>query len=165
MQMAQKTTWAIAVAMLSMFPILADGAPLLRVPWEGLSVVVGHTVRIAMPSGAVVAGKAIAVESDALLVSVAKTTDRNAYPKGPLRVPRAGLRRLNMLKKGVVGRAVLTPIGAFVGLIYGIAAAFNTKGSTTQTTAFVGITVAGIGGGYLCGNALDRHWTPVEILP
>jgi hypothetical protein len=100
MQMTQKTNRVLAVGILLLLPVLADGAPLLRVSWEGLNVIIGHTVSIAMPGGAIVAGKATAVESDTLVVSVAKTTDRSAYPKGPLRVPRAALRRLDMVKKG-----------------------------------------------------------------
>ena len=29
----------------------------------------------------------------------------------------------------------------------------------------VGISAAGIAGGYIAGNALDKHWTAIEIVP
>jgi hypothetical protein len=31
--------------------------------------------------------------------------------------------------------------------------------------AFVGIAAAGVVGGYFAGNALDKHWTAIEIVP
>jgi len=148
-----------------MLPALADGAPLLRVPWDGLYVVIGHTVSITMPGGAVVTGKAAGVESDALVLSVAKTTDRRAYPKGPLRAPRATLHRLDMLKKGRAYRAVLTPLGAIAGLACGVGVTFGSKGSGKNAAAFAGLWAAGIAGGYVLGNSADRHWISVEILP
>ena len=165
MQMTQRTNRVLAVSILLLLPVLADGAPPLRVPWEELNVVIGHTVSITMPGGAVVTGKATGVESDALVLSVAKTTDRNAYPKGPLRAPRATLHKLEMLKKGWAYRAVLTPLGAFGGLVCGIGATFGSKGSGKSAAGFAGLWAAGIAGGYLLGNSADRHWTSVEILP
>ena len=165
MQMTKRTNRVLAIGILLLLPALADGAPLLRVPWEGLNVVIGHTVSITMPGGAVVTGKAASVESDALVLSVAKTTDRNAYPKGLLRVPRATLHTLEMLKTGWVYRAVLTPLGTIVGLVCGIGAGYGSQGSGKQAAAVVGPWAAGIAGGYLLGNSADRHWTSVEIHP
>ena len=59
---------ARSLALLLAAPLLADAAALMHVKWEGLTVVVGNTVSIAMPGGAVIAGKATGVESDALVV-------------------------------------------------------------------------------------------------
>ena len=165
MRMTQRTNRVLAIGILLLLPVLADGAPLLRVPWEGLNVVIGHTVSITMPGGTVVTGKAAGIESGALVLNVAKTTDRKAYPKGPLRVPRATLHRLEMLKKGWTYRAVLTPLGAIVGLISGVGATFGSKGSGKEAAGLAGLWAAGIAGGYLLGNSADRHWTSVEILP
>src|ERR1039458_6833204 len=103
------------LALLLAVPLLADGATPMHVKWEGLMVVVGKTVSIAMPGGAVITGKATGVESDALVVDVKKSSDRAAYPKGVLRVPRAMLHRLEMQAKGKVGRIVGTTVGGVVG--------------------------------------------------
>jgi hypothetical protein len=153
-------------------PLLADAASLMHVKWEGLSVVTGKTVSIAMPGGAVITGRATSVESDALVVDVKKTSDRTAYPKGVVRVPRATLHRFEMQTKGKVGRIVGTPLGLVVGAVTGGFSAVVIGGGLLSNnnpdwaaTAFAGITAAGTVGGYFIGNSVDKHWTAVEILP
>jgi hypothetical protein len=126
----------------------------------------------------VVTGKAASVESDALVVDVNKTSDRKAYPKGMLRVPREKLHRLEMQTKGKAGRIVLTSLGTLVGVGGGAAALAhydhclpfwgpcgqkNSLGA--GVAAFAGIAAAGVAGGYFAGNALDKRWTAVEIAP
>ena len=144
----------------------------MHVKWEGLTVVTGHTVSIAMPGGAIIIGKATSVESDALVVDVQKTSDRTAYPKGVVRVPRATLHRFEMQTKGKVGRTVGTPLGFVMGAGAGLGAAIaiqggilNNNNPTGAAVAWVGLAAAGTVGGYLIGNSVDKHWTPVEILP
>ena len=164
--------WARSLALLLAGPLLADAAALMHVKWEGLTVATGNTVSIAMPGGAVITGKATSVESDALVVDVQKTSDRAAYPKGVVRVPRATLHRFEMLTKGKVGRAVGTPVGFFVGFAGGLGAwmgiqggLWGNKNQGAAIAALSGIVVAGTVGGYLLGNSVDKHWTAIEILP
>jgi hypothetical protein len=163
---------ARALALLLAVPLLADAAAPIHVKWEGLTVVVGKTVSIAMPGGAVITGKATSVESDALVVDVKKTSDRAAYPKGVVRVPRATLHRFEIETKGKVGRIVGTPVGCVVGVVVGGFSAvviggglFSNNRPDWAVTAFAGITAAGTVAGYFIGNSVDKHWTPVEILP
>jgi len=144
----------------------------MHVKWEGLTVVVGKTVSIAMPGGAVIAGKTTGVESDALVVDVKKTSDRAAYPKGVVRVPRATLHRFEVQTKGKVGRSVATPMGFLVGFGAGLGAAIaiqggilNNNNPTGAAAAWIGLAAAGTVGGYFIGDSVDKHWTPVEILP
>jgi hypothetical protein len=153
-------------------PLLADAATLMHVKWESLAVVTSNTVSIAMPGGAVITGKATSVESDALVVDVKKTSDRTAYPKGVVRVPRATLHRFEMQTKGKVGRIVGTPLGFVVGAVAGGFAAvviggglFSNDHPDWAVTGFAGIAAAGTVGGYFIGNSVDRHWTAIEILP
>jgi hypothetical protein len=153
-------------------PLLADAAALMHVKWEGLTVVTGNTVSIAMPGGAVITGKATSVESDALVVDVKKTSDRTAYPKGVVRVPRATLHRFEMQTKGKVGRIVGTPVGFVVGFAGGIGAVlgiqgglFGDKNQGAAAAALIGLAAAGTVGGYFLGNSVDKHWTAIEILP
>src|ERR1039458_6145396 len=119
---------ARSLALLLAVPLVVDGDGLMHVKWEGLTVVVGKTVSIAMPGGAVITGKATGVESDALVVDVKKSSDRSAYPKGVVRVPRAMLHRLEMQAKGKVGRIVGTTVGGVVGFAGGVGAAFGIQG-------------------------------------
>jgi hypothetical protein len=144
----------------------------MHVKWEGLTVVVGHTVAIAMPTGAAITGKATGVEADALVMDVQKTSDRTAYPKGVVRVPRATLHRFEIETKGKVGRSVATPMGFVVGVGAGLGAAIaiqggvlNNNNPTGAAAAWIGIAAAGTVAGYFVGNSVDKHWTPVEILP
>lgn len=170
---------AIGAAILAALPLLATGAEIEHVAWQSLSMVTGKTVRIALPGGAVVTGKAAGVESDALVVEVRKTSDEKAYPKGTLRVPRENLHRLEMQTKGTVGRAVLTSLGALLGVGGGAAAYVRIAGGNgmcwfgcaadshhgSGAFAFAGLAVAGVAGGYFAGNALDKHWAVIEVLP
>jgi hypothetical protein len=168
---------AIGVAILSILPLLAEASEVMHVKWEDLPLVQGKTVRISLPGG-FVTGKATSVEADALVVDVQKTSDPNAYPKGMLRAPRENLHRLEMQTKGKTGRAVLTTLGALAGVGGGAAvlASYNhclplfgpcsKKHSVgIGAAAFVGIPAAGVAVGYLVGNALDKRWTAIEIVP
>ena len=153
---------ARSLALLLAAPLLAEAAAPMHVKWEDLAVVVGKTVSIAMPGGAVITSSATGVEADALV----------AYPKGVVRVPRAMLHRFEIETKGKVGRIVGTPLGLIVGGVCGGLAAlviegglFNDDNPAGAATALIGITALGTVGGYLLGNSADKHWTPVEILP
>jgi hypothetical protein len=171
-------TLVLAAAILAALPLAAEAAELLHVKWDNLSMVTGRTVRVALPGG-VVTGKAASVESDALVVDVKKTSDRTAYPTGTLRVPREKLHRLEMQTKGKAGRIVLTSVGSLLGVGGGAAAYVRIAGGNGMCwfgcstnshhgaggAAFAGIAAAGVAGGYFAGNALDKHWTPVEIVP
>jgi uncharacterized protein YcfJ len=168
---------AIGVAILSILPLLAEGAEVMHVKWENLSMVQGQTVRVFLPGG-FVTGKAANVEGDALVVDVKKTSDPNTYPKGMLRVPREKLRRLEMQTKGKTGRILLTSLGTIVTGLTGYAVAeygidqcsfwssYCPHGhSAGAGAAAFGITAVGVVGGYFAGNVLDKHWTAIEILP
>jgi hypothetical protein len=166
---------AVGVAILSILPLLAEGAEVMHVKWENLSMVQGQTVRVFLPGG-FVTGKAASVEADTLVVDVRKTSDSKTYPRGVLRVPRDKVHRFEMQTKGKTGRIVLTALGTVVGLAGGFAtAAFGVQGCDIFTcrhdrraaagAAFVGIAVAGVAGGYFAGNALDKRWTAIEIVP
>ena len=167
----------LAAAILLPYPLTA-GARVSHVKWEDLSMVTGHTVRISLPGGSIVSGIAGSVEADALVVDVRKTSDRNAYPKGTLRVPREKLHRLDMFTKGkffrigvpIVAGALVAPLGYAIGT-YGIDECNFWSGSCPKghsiggVAATVGISAAGIAGAYLAGNALDKRWTAIEIVP
>lgn len=164
---------ALAAAILSPLPLAAE-TRVRQVKWEDLSIVTGHTVRISLPGGNIT-GKAGTVEADALVVDIRKTSDRTAYPKGTLRVPREKLHRLEILTKGkffrvggpIVAGMVAVPVGSLIG--YGIAGCGLMSDcfghSTAGGVAAVGISAAGIAGAYLAGNALDKRWHVIEIVP
>jgi len=170
--MTRVSKLAVVVSSLAFLPLPAKGASPQQVKWEGLSIVVGQTVSIAMPGGAVIKGKATGVESDALVVQVTKTADPQAYPRGPLRVPRATLRTLEMQTKGTKFRVIGTVLGAVAGFGGGLAAAlgiqggiFGNRNQGAALGALVAITAGGTIAGYAAGNAADRRSTTIEVLP
>ncbi len=123
-----------------------------------------------MPGGAVITGEATGVEPDALVMDVKSTTDAKAYPKGPVRAPRATLRRFDMRTKGKAFRILGTALGSGAGLIAGAFAAVGIQGGILgdknqgqAAAALCGIWAGGTIAGYLAGNSADKRWTPVEI--
>jgi hypothetical protein len=167
---------ALGAILLSAFPALAEGAQVMHVTWDELSIVAGRTVRISLPGG-LVTGKAKSVETSALAVDVKKTSDPKSYPKGVLRVPREKLHRFEMQSKRRDYRFILTFVGGVLGAFGGGSAACVIDDCTflggcrnqrpaAAAAAAVGITAAGVVGGYFAGNAADkRRWRAVEIVP
>jgi hypothetical protein len=136
---------AIGVAIVSILPLLAEGSAPTHIRWEELSMVVGETVKIALPEGAVVTGMAVGIEPDALVCEVTTTTNRKAFPKGVLRVPRASLHKLKIRtgsQTWVVGMALVSMVIGPVAGAMGSAAAY--------------------GAGRLVGR---WRWRQIEILP
>ena len=95
---------AAAVLLMSLAPSAGAVSP-RRLTWEELPQLVGKHVSIPLYNGGAVAGKVLEVQSDALVIDVSKSTDPVAYPKGPLRVPRATLHVLELHGKGFRHRA------------------------------------------------------------
>ena len=97
---------ALAMAAFLVWIAPSAGAdPPQRLTWEQLPQLVGKHVSIPLYNGGAVAGKILEVQGDALLIDVSKSTDSVAYPKGPLRVPRATLHVLELHAKGFKYRA------------------------------------------------------------
>lgn len=161
---------AALLAALTCSAFRADAAsPGRRLEWDNLApAVLGKTVMVAMPEGTVITGTATGVTPDALLVDVRSTTDAKAYPRGPARVPRATLRNFQLRTKGKVFRILGTSAGSLAGLTGGALANFGSrsKGHLGRSLAVLfGVWAAGTAGGYFVGNAADKRWTPVQVVP
>ena len=102
--------------------LLATQAPAedkLRLHWNELApLVTGKRVWLPLSEGVRVAGKVREVDSTGLKVEVTKSSDRKAYPKGLVSIPRSSVSTIRLNKapthKGII-------IGGAVG--GGIAAA------------------------------------------
>jgi hypothetical protein len=160
----------IVVLLITSAPVRA--ASLRQIKWQDLSIVTGKNVSLVMPGGALISGKAMGVDADALKLNVVRTTDPGAYPKGAVRVPRASVRTLQVHSKGRMFRVIGTTVGAFAGLTAGFGAAIQIQGGILANkhgagaeAAFIGIAAGGAVAGYLVGNRADRRSTTYEILP
>ena len=149
--------------------VAADSREQRQTTWEGLTVVVGHTVKIVMPDGARIEGKATGVEVDALAIEIHKTTNKTTYPKGKFLVPRATLKAVDVEQPTgrwkVVGLAVGGGVGAFLAVL---AISIAKDGFQTRhpvEAALVAGAVAVPVGGYMLGRRADRRTITYVIAP
>jgi hypothetical protein len=161
---------AAAVLLLWIAPAAGAVAP-QRLTWEELPRLVGKHVSIALYDGGAVAGKVREVQADALLIQVSKSTNPVAYPKGPLRVPRATLHVLDLHGKGFKYRVIGTALGFVAGAAGGMVVALGVQGGlfsdehgTASGAALVGIMAGVTTAGYAVGNAADRRTTTIRII-
>ena len=134
-----------------------------QITWDGMSAVVGQHLRMVMPDGARIEGKAIGVEVDALVVEIGKTTNKTAYPKGRFLVPRATLRAIDVVQRSTVHwRLVGVAIGGGIGYL-AARGARNFSGAAAVGLGALGGGVPIVG--YLLGNAADRRATTYVITP
>ncbi len=137
----------------------------IHTTWEGLSVIVGQKVKVVMPDGARIQGRATAVEADALAVDIGKTSNRTAYPKGHFLVPRATLKVVDIEHPTKQWRIVCTAAGGALGLFFATQAA-SVKGSwKLRTGIYTGLAVGTPAIGYLLGSAADRRTITYVIAP
>jgi len=135
--------------------------------WAGLAVVVGQRVRVLMPDGARLEGKATGLEVDALAVEVQKSSNRKAYPKGRFLASRATLRAVDVVQPSSKHWRILgTALGAGIGYVALRGAINAAKASNTGTATGLGALGVGLPvAGYLIGNAADRRIVTYVIVP
>jgi len=148
-------------------PAVAASNQERKVTWDGLSEIVGKNVRVVMPDGSRIEGRATELQADALVVNIRKTTNKAAFPKGKFLVARATLRALDVSRNTIYWRTT----GVVVGTVAGIglfAALFETHGLSTSGPAAVGYLAVGAVipvVGYFVGNAADHHTITYVITP
>lgn len=161
---------AAALLLLWLAPAVRAVSP-QRLTWEELPRLLGKYVSIALYDGGAVAGKVCEVQADALLIQVYKSTDLVAYPRGPMRVPRATLHVLDLHGKGFKYRLIGTALGFAAGAAGGIGVAVGVQGglfsegrSRVSGAALVSVMAGATAAGYAVGNAADRRTTTVRII-
>jgi hypothetical protein len=162
----------VAAALLLLFAPAAGAASPRRLTWEELSQLVGKRVCIPLYDGGTVACKVREVQADGLLIRVSRSTNPVAFPKGPMRVPRATLHVLDLHAKGYRYRVVGTAAGFVAGTAGGAGFALGVQGGlfsnehgTAAGVAFVGVMAGVTAAGYAVGNAADRRTTTSQIVP
>jgi hypothetical protein len=160
----------LAAAMLLLWIGPAAGAVTpQRLTWEELPQLVGKHVSIALYDGGAVGGTVREVQADALLIQVSRSTNPVAYPKGPMRVPRAKLHVLDLHGKGSKYRAIGTVIGFAAGAAGAVAASGGLDLSRDDRGAASGVAALAVlagatAAGYVTGNARDRRTTTIRII-
>ena len=152
---------AFFLLLLCSAPIFAGSADQRQIAWSDLPMVFDQNIRIVMPDGTRIEGKAVALESDALAVQVTKTTNVNDYPKGRLLVPRATLQAFDIHRPTFYWRVIGVFVGAVGGAVAGVGISATHFGRTSSggpvaaTAAAVVVPVAG----YYLGKRADQRVT------
>lgn len=141
--------------LISVVPAAAKSDEQRQITWAGLAEVIGKNVKIVMPDGAMIQGKAIAVQNDALAVDINKTSNKSTYPKGRFLVPRATLHTFSIDQPRIRGKVIGLAVGGGVGAFLALGAADPFLGG--YRGALIGGAVALPIGGYFLGRAADSR--------
>ena len=130
-------------------------------------MIFNKNIRIVMPDGTRIEGKATELEADALAVQVGKTTNENAYPKGRLLVPRATLKSFDIGNSTHRWRVIGTAMGYTGGIAVGALMGLAASGIGARDGVAAGVAIAGVGGvtvaGYYWGRQVDRRVTTYVV--
>ena len=155
-------------AVLALLSQPAAAADEVQLKWTELgAIAVGHDARLVVPGGAVLQGEIAAVRDDSLVMVIAKTSDRKAFPKGQNSIPRASVTLVELKKgSGIAGRVVGTTAGLLGGLtIAGEIIAHGDLSEAPGITVFLVATVGTTVAGYFIGRRADRRVTRIRIAP
>lgn len=159
-----------AVLLLSLAPA-ADAVSPRRLTWDGLTQLVGKHVSIPLYDGGAVSGKVREIQADALVIDVSRSSNPVAYPKGPMRVPRATLHVIELHGKGFKYRVLGTTLGFVAGTAGGVAVSLGMHGGPfdddhgrASGAAFVAVMAGVTTAGYMVGNASDRRTTTIQVI-
>jgi hypothetical protein len=137
--------------------------------WEELGgLVLGKKIALTLPDGASIEGRVASVHADSLTLTIAKTSDAQAYPKRETSISRASVATVKLLEMRIIGRVAGTVIGAVIGVGAVVAIAVGNgilnKPSGGENAgvavALVGLPVVG----FLIGRSLDRKVTLIKIV-
>lgn len=141
----------------------------LELAWSELeSKLQGRTVALLLPDGVRIEGLVQAVEPDALVMGVRKSSDRALHPKGRTSVPRRSAGTIEMRDRRVLWQVVGPAIGAAPGIVACaviVKYANNEGGMNGLTTAICAVPLgAGAGLGYMAGRSRDRQVTYIKVI-
>jgi hypothetical protein len=161
--------YALALLLLFTLPSAAASRE-VETAWSDLGgLISSRKIALALPDGARIEGRALSVKADSIAITISKTSDRVAHPKGPASIPRASVTTLRLLEMRVRGRVIGTAAGIVGGLAAG-AAIILANGLFTDTSTGrdvgAGVVIFGLPtAGYFLGRAADQKVTIIRIAP
>jgi hypothetical protein len=151
----------------SVQPELSAESKPLELKWTELSsIIASHRVELTLTGGGSVAGDAIAVREDTLVLDVKKSSGTNHYAKGNASIPRSSVTLISLQKsRGTWGRTLGTTLGVVTGLGVGGYSAAHTNSGGVAVAVLVSVTSGLAVIGYYAGRGLDRATTRIVIVP
>jgi len=138
-----------------------------RLQWGDLAgMIAAQKVSMVLPDAAHLQGRVLAVEPEALVLDITKTSDRRAHPKGHASIPRASVSVLRLTKPGGhVWQIVGGTLGTIGGMALGTLVVLAADGEDTAIGLGAGIAVAGGVAGWWGGRVSDRRVIVITVVP
>lgn len=140
-----------------------------RLEWGDLAGMIrDEKVSMVLPDAAHLQGRVLAVEPEALVLDITKTSDRRAHPKGHASIPRASVSVLRLTKPGGhVWQIVGGTLGSVGGLVLGALVAYGAGANNAAAVGGIILGSAAIGGvaGWWGGRVSDRKVIVITVVP
>lgn len=157
-----------ALLFATLLPSVLYSQPPARLTWDafGAQARAESSIRMVLPDGVRVEGRVVGFRPEAMDLSVYKSSNKQAHPKGLITIPRRNISAVEIRAKRHKGRLIgtLVPIGLGAALFAG--------GWGSDEASFYGMMVAagtsigaGAPSGYLIGRAIDRRFEQFVIVP
>jgi hypothetical protein len=154
----------------------AAGADEIQLPWSEIAALVDHQkVALVLPDGTMIEGQVLAVEPDALVLDIKKSSDPRAHPAGQSSIPRSSVSVLQLKQLKGNRRWLGAVIGAGAGSVAGWLLAegvFHVSGeglNPSRAPVVVGSVAGLVAGaaaiGYFAGRKGDQRVTFIKIIP
>jgi hypothetical protein len=155
---------------------LAAGTDEIELPWSEIAALVGHQkVALLLPDGARIEGQVLAVEPDALVLDINKSSDPRSHPRMQSSIPRSAVSVLQLNQIQGNRRWLGAAIGAGAGGVAGWLLAegvFHVSGeglNPSKSPVVVGSVAGLVAGaaaiGYFVGRQADQRVTLIKIIP
>lgn len=144
--------------------------PLARLTWDAFGAQAarpGCSIRMVLPDGMQIEGRLVSFRAEAMELSVYKTSNKQAHPKGLINIPRKNVSVVEIRAKRHKGRLIgtLVPIGLGAAMLAG-GLAQSDEGILYTMVAAGGLAMgAGAPTGYFIGRAIDRRFEQFVIVP
>ena len=154
----------------------AAGADEIQVPWSEIAALVEYQkVALVLPDGAMIEGQVLAVEADALVLDIKKSSEPRSHPARRTSVPRSSISVLQLKQVKGNRRWLGAAIGAAAGGVAGWLLAegvFHVSGeglNPSKAPVVVGSVAGLVAGaaaiGYFAGRKGDQRVTFIKIIP
>jgi len=154
----------------------AAGSDEIQMPWSEIAALVDHEkVSLVLPDGVTVEGQVVAVEPDALVLDIKKSSDPRAHPPQRSSIPRSSVSVLQLRQIKGNRRWLGAALGAGGGGVAGWLLAegvfhvsgegLNPSKAPLVVASLAGVAAGAAAIGYFVGRKGDNRVTFIKIIP